>query len=76
MSVSFEAGLGDAVRDAARRAGKGLSSWLAEAAAAKLRAEALELFLDEWESQHGPLTAEELEQAERELGLRAAEPAA
>lgn len=76
MSISFEAGLGDAVRDAARRAGKGLSTWLAEAAAAKLRAEALERFLDEWEREHGPLTAAELEQAERELGLRAAEPAA
>lgn len=76
MSISFDAGLGDAVRSAASRAGKGLSSWLAEAATAKLRAEALELFLDEWESQHGPLTAEELEQAERELGFRLAEPAA
>ncbi len=76
MSISFDAGLGDAVRGAARRAGKGLSSWLAEAAATKLRAEALESFLDEWESRHGPLTAQDLEQAERELGLRAESPAA
>jgi hypothetical protein len=49
-----------------------LSSWLAEAAAAKLRAEALMRFLDEWERQHGPLTADELARAERELGLGAA----
>jgi hypothetical protein len=76
MSISLEADLGDAVRDAARRAGKGLSSWLAEAAAAKLRTEALETFLDEWEREHGPLTAAELELAERELGLRTAGPAA
>ncbi len=76
MSTSLGAELGDAVRDAARRAGKGLSSWLAEAAETKLRAEALGQFLDEWEREHGPLTAAELEQAERELGLRAADPAA
>jgi hypothetical protein len=76
MSISLEADLGDAVRDAARRAGKGLSSWLAEAAATKLRAEALEQYLDEWEREHGAFTAAELEQAERELGLRAADSAA
>lgn len=76
MSISLEGGLGDAVRAAAQRAGKGLSSWLGEAAAAKLRAEALKEFLDEWERDHGALTAAELERAERELGLRMADPAA
>ncbi|MBV9141637.1 MAG: hypothetical protein JO115_12095 [Pseudonocardiales bacterium] len=76
MSISLGADLGDAVRDAARRAGKGLSSWLAEAAATKLRAEALEQYLDEWEREHGTFTMAELEQAERELGLGAADPAA
>jgi hypothetical protein len=45
-----------------------ISSWLAEAAA-KPPAEALAQFLDEWECQHGPLTADELARAERELGL-------
>ncbi|MGH3427968.1 MAG: hypothetical protein ACRDRI_07875 [Pseudonocardiaceae bacterium] len=44
--------------------------------ATKLRAEALEQYLDEWEHAHGAFTAAELEQAERELGLRAADPAA
>ena len=39
MSVSLDPQLGDAVRSAASRAGKPLSSWLAEAAASKLRAE-------------------------------------
>jgi hypothetical protein len=69
MSVSFEAELGDAIRDAARRAGTGPSAWLSEAAAAKLRAEALVEFLDDWENAHAPLTLQELAQAERELGL-------
>jgi hypothetical protein len=75
MSVSFDAELGDAVRSAAAQAGKPLSAWLAEAAASKLRAEALAQFLAAWESEHGPFTAAELAQAERELGLRASEPA-
>ncbi|HVO48917.1 MAG TPA: hypothetical protein VMT29_21550 [Steroidobacteraceae bacterium] len=69
ISISFEANLGDQVRDAARKAGTGLSSWLAGAAAARLRAEALEEFLDTWEKKHGALTPEELSRAERELGI-------
>ena len=76
MSVSFDAELGDAVRSAAAQAGKPLSSWLAEAAASKLRAEALAEFLAGWEAEHGALTAEEIAQAERELGVRAGDTAA
>jgi len=71
ISISFDAGLGDQVRDAARKAGTGLSSWLAGAAAARLRAEALEGFLGAWEKKHGGLTAAELSQAERELAVGA-----
>lgn len=69
LSVSFEAELGDAVRAAAARSGRGLSRWLAEAAAARLRAEALAEFLDDWEAEHGELRADELARAARELGL-------
>lgn len=69
ISISLEAGLGDDVRNAARKAGVGISSWLAQAAVAKLRAEAMSEFLDEWESELGPVTAEELGRAEAELGL-------
>ncbi|MGQ0481835.1 MAG: hypothetical protein ACT4O0_12550 [Pseudonocardia sp.] len=78
LSVSFDPDLGDAVRAAAKQAG-GLSRWLAEAAAAKLRAEALADYLDAWEAEHGPLSADELAVAARELGLPApgrSEPAA
>jgi hypothetical protein len=70
ISVSFNIELGDAVRSAAAHAGQPLSSWLAEAAASKLRAEALAQFLATWESEHGALTAEELAHAETELGVR------
>ena len=76
MSISFDAELGDAVRAAAAETGKPLSSWLAEAAASKLRAEALARFLDEWQAEHGVLTAAEIARAEQELGLRTADTAA
>ena len=76
LSISFDPELGDAVRSAAAHAGKPLSSWLAEAAAIKLRAEALEEFLANWESEHGVLTAGEIARAERELGLAAGDTAA
>jgi hypothetical protein len=69
LSISFDPDLGDAVRGAARHRGSSLSAWLAEAAAAKLRAEALADYLDDWESSHGPLTAAELTAAAAELAI-------
>ena len=53
-----------------------MSTWLAEAAADKLRAEALAEFLAGWEAEHGVLTAEEIARAERELGMAASDTAA
>jgi len=76
LSISFDPELGDAVRAAAAKTGKPLSSWLAEAAASKLRAEALARFLDDWQAEHGALTPAEIARAEEELGLRAAGPTA
>jgi hypothetical protein len=79
LSISFEQALGDAVRAAARRSGSGLSQWLADAATARLRAEALGEFLASWERDHGGLSADELARATAELGLPVspnAEPAA
>jgi hypothetical protein len=76
LSVSFDPDLGDAVRSAAAQAGKPVSAWLAEAAASKLRAEALADFLAGWEAEHGALTAEEIARAERELGVAARDAAA
>ena len=76
MSVSFDATLGDEIRQAAREGGVGLSSWLSEAAARKLRADALREFLDEWETEFGAPTPEELAQAEADLGLGPGKPEA
>ncbi|MGH3544911.1 MAG: hypothetical protein ACRDPW_03145 [Mycobacteriales bacterium] len=72
MSISLASDLGDAVRGAARKSDAGLSAWFADAAAVKLRAEALNEFLEDWESKHGAPTAAELASAESELGLRSA----
>lgn len=69
ISVSFEAELGGAVRSAATKAGRPLSAWLAEAAAEKLRQEALAAFLDDWQADHGEFAEREIARAERELGL-------
>ncbi len=69
LSVSFDPELGDAVRAAAERSGSGVSGWLAQAAEAKLRADALSDFLDTWEAEHGSLTADELATAAAELGV-------
>jgi hypothetical protein len=76
LSISFEPELGDAVRAAAAQAGQPVSSWLAEAASSKLRAEALADFLASWESEHGVLTPAEIARAERELGLAVGDNAA
>lgn len=77
LGVSFDPDLGDAVRGAAKRAGKGLSGWLAEAAEAKLRSEALGDFLDGWEAEHGALSTDQLAAAAAELrlGMASAPPA-
>jgi hypothetical protein len=56
LSISFDPRLGSQVRAAARKARAPVSTWLAQAAAAKLRADALGKFLDDWEGKHGKLT--------------------
>ena len=57
INVSFEGELGDAVRGSAQRAGVDLSVWLATAATAQLRAEALADFRDEWGLSQSPRAA-------------------
>jgi hypothetical protein len=71
MSVSLATSLSSAVRDAAEQAGETLSGWLADAAQAKLRAQALEEFLAVWERENGPITEHELRDATSRLDLPA-----
>lgn len=76
ISISFGHELGEAVRVAAANAGKPLSTWPSEAAASKLRSEALAAFLAGWQAEHGAISSAELAKAEAELGLASASPAA
>jgi hypothetical protein len=74
MSVSLAPSLSSAVRDAAEQSGETLSGWLADAAQTKLRAQALDEFLDVWESENGAITGEELRDAASRLGPVASAP--
>ena len=67
VSVSFPPELGDAIRSSASKSGTGLSAWLAQAASAKLRSEALSELLNGWNDEDGPLTDAELAEARRAL---------
>jgi hypothetical protein len=68
MSVSLAPTLSSAVRHAAEQSGETLSGWLADAAQTKLRAQALDEFIDVWESENGAITEEELRDAASRLG--------
>jgi len=69
FSVTMPPELGEGVRQAAARQGTSVSTWLTEAAADKLRNELLGAALDQWESDDGPFTQAELEEAAARLGL-------
>jgi hypothetical protein len=69
LSVTMEPELGQAVRQAAARAGTSVSGWLSEAAAARVRNELLGAALDAWEAEDGPPGDEELDWAARVLGV-------
>lgn len=63
LAVSFDA---DLARQVKRAAGKEpTSTWLADAARRKLRAEGLLEVVEEWESAHGALTETELRAVDR-----------
>ena len=63
FAVSFDEKLARAVRRAAGK--EPTSSWLADAARRKLRAEGLLRVVHDWESEHGTLGYAELKAAER-----------
>ena len=63
IAVSFDKKLASAVRRAA--GAEPTSTWLADAARRKLRAQGLERVVREWEAEHGGLLATELRAAER-----------
>ncbi len=74
MSISMAPQIGDEVRLAAERAGVSVSAWLADAAVARLRKQALADFLSEWQTKHGKITTTELAKARAELGYTGVKP--
>lgn len=60
--------IGVAVREAAARQGTSVSTWLASAAAQRLRNELLGAALDRWEEEEGPFSDEELDAAAAAIG--------
>ena len=61
LSVSFDADLADAIRDAAAEEGVSMSTWLASAAAAKARRRFLRAALDEFAEDEGALSEEDID---------------
>jgi hypothetical protein len=70
LAISFDKELAREVRRAAGR--QPTSSWLADAARRKLRAEGLLGVVREWEAVHGTLLETELRDVRREQGRRKA----
>ena len=70
ISVALETSTADAAAETAARHGVSLSSWLNQAAERALRVEAGLLAVQAWETEHGPLTANELGAADRFLAKK------
>ena len=67
LSITMDPALGDAARKAAKRAKLSVSAWIAEAAADRLRHEALRDALIQWQSEDGEFTPPELAAAAKAL---------
>jgi len=67
LSVSLDLELGEAVRASAGDSNESVSAWLAEAARARLRREALREGVAAWEKEFGKLTEAEIAVAGRAL---------
>jgi len=68
LTVSLDAELAAAVREAATQDALNMSAWLADAAQRRLATRGLADVIAEWEAVHGEFTSPELEQARKRLG--------
>lgn len=68
LTVSLDAELAAAVREAATQDALNMSAWLADAAQRRLATRGLADVIAEWEALHGEFTSAELEQARTRLG--------
>lgn len=67
LTVSLEAELAAAVKEAAEADAQNLSAWLADAARHRLSTRRLREVIAEWESEHGPFSEAELAAARARL---------
>jgi hypothetical protein len=67
LSVTVDPKVAREVRHAASDRGISVSSWVAEAIEARLRSHRLREALDAWEAEDGPLSEQELAEADRIL---------
>ena len=67
LSITVDAELGKAVREAAAAEGMSVSSWASEALAQRVRNRLLREALDAWQAEDGPFTEEEMAEADRIL---------
>jgi hypothetical protein len=70
ISVALDEATARAAAEAAARRGVSLSSWLNQAADRALRIEEGLLAVEEWEAEHGALTASELAAADHFLASK------
>ena len=68
LTVSLDAELAAAVREAATQDALNMSAWLADAAQRRLATRGLADVIAEWEALHGEFTSAELEQARQRVG--------
>ena len=66
LSISLDADLAASVRSAAAEQGASVSTWLADAAAARIRQRNLRIALDTVAAEDGPLSPQEIDQLIRE----------
>jgi len=66
-SASMDDSLLSEARKAAEAQGMTLSSWLAEAAADRLRLTALRALVEEWEAEHGAITTAEIDALDKRV---------
>ena len=68
VTVSLDAELAAAVRDAAEADEQNVSAWLADAARRQLASRGLRDVIADWEAEHGTFTEDELAAARTRLG--------
>jgi hypothetical protein len=69
MSISMDAELAEAIRQAAEDDGLSVSAWIARQVDRTIRMRRLDQLLEEYQAEHGAFTDEELREADIRLGF-------